>query len=101
LKVQEISNQVTTVRELKAMKKKVNITIVDDNDPRIAMQRARLAANPEVWDNDEYLAMLDERFDGPEYAVTASPLERELYVRFASLMNSYRKLEAEYMEDVA
>ena len=79
------------------MNKKVKITIVADDDPRLSMQRARVMANPENWDNDEYLTLLDEHFSKPEFAAAASPFERELYVRFASLMKVYGELEAECM----
>ena len=83
------------------MSTKIKITVAeDDNDPRIAMQVARMGADPKNMDNDSYLAMLEEHFERPENAAAATPFERELYVRFASLMGVYRMLEEEYHEDV-
>ena len=76
------------------------VEVVADNDPRVAMQKARMMADPSSWENDEYLSHLEECFDNPEFAGIATPLERELYVRFAALMDSYRRLEREFDEEM-
>lgn len=77
------------------------VEVVEDNDPRLLMQKAALLADPTSWENEDYLSHLEGQFEDPEFVGNATPLERELFIRFAALMDSYKRLEREFDEEFA
>ena len=65
------------------MKPKIKLTVGDDNDPRVLAQEREIARFSQWKDMDDqtFLWYLDD------VHAHLTPLEYELYIRFAALMN--------------
>ena len=73
---------------------KPNITIAEDNDPRVLAQKARSLTDWACMDDETFLTFLEEHYEG-EGILASTPIERELFARFGALLAHVHELEAE------